>query len=373
MPRWTIILLILIVATVFRFQDIGSIPLGLYPDEPIRIVSAIVGILTVIGLYLLTKQLLNWQIAALSSYLMAISFWHVNISRSGSYAIIAPMLLVWGIFFLWHGLSNNKLHDFAISGIFWGLGFYTYSRFSVMPLVLMLTLLTYWHSVKKDFGHEKYLHARNQIIRGLSLFLTIAILISLPIGYSFWKNPSDFVGHGYRVEILAKNIVQTLKIFNFAGDNNWQYNMPSQPLLLWPIGILFILGFLRSIIKLIKIKKRHGHFSTSQTLLLSWFFMGLAPVMFSNETTPYALASLIVSPVVFIWAGEGLWWIMDKLGDWYHARDVHEYRFQHKWLRESSFAALLTIIILLASFTVAEYDKYFNKWAKNVYVTPLEK
>lgn len=363
--------MILIAASVFRLQYIGSIPQLPFLNEMTKTVSAVTGILSVAGLYFLAKRLFNWQIAALSSYLMAISFWHVYFSRMGSSAITASMLLVWGMLFLWHGLSTNKLYNFAISGVFWGLGFYTYSSFQVMPLALILTILAYWHSVKKDFGHEKYLHTRNQIIRGLALFLITVILIVLPTGYYFWQSPTDFLGHVYQVsvfatqyplEAFAKNAVLTLGMFNFSA----------QPLLIWPVGVLFALGFLRSFIKLVKVKKRHGHFSTIQTMLLSWFFIGLAPVMLSNEGSPSALRALIVAPVVFVWAGEGLWWIMGATGDWYHTRDIHEYRFQHKWLRESSFVAVLAIVILLASLTIAEYDKYFNKWAKNTYNAPFK-
>lgn len=341
------------VASVFRLQHIFSIPAWPQLDETTRIISSVSGILTVFGLYLLAKKLFNWQIAALSSYLMAISFWHVNLSRSDSPAITALLMLVWGVFFIWQGLTTNKLHNFAVSGIFWGLGFYTYWTFNIMPLIIALTLLAYWHSIKKDFGHEKYLYIRNQIVRGLALFLITVILIALPIGYYFWKNPAHFINS----IIFSKNIFQVLGIFNFGEIDGMG------PLLLWPVGLFFILGFLKSLIKFIKIKKIHGHFPTVQVLLFSWFLAGLAPAIFSNDR-PGALIVLLTAPVVFIWAGEGLWWIMDKIGDWYYARDVHEYRFQHKWLRESSFIALLALIIFLSSLTVVEYDKYFNKWAK---------
>lgn len=420
MPRWIIILLIITVAIVFRLQNIGSIPPGLYPDEAmngnnaiqaletgnykvfypenngregvfiniqalsikafgnhpssLRLVSAIFGILTVLGLYFLTKQLFNWQIAAMSSYLMAISFWHVLFSRIGFRAIMAPFLLVWGMYFFWRGLSTSRLKDFTVSGIFWGLGLYTYIAFRAMPLMLILALLAYWYAVRKDFNHEKYIHVRNQIIRGLALFLVVFILVALPIGYYFWSNPADFFGRTGQLSVFATdqplktlggNIIKSLGIFNFAGDWNWRHNLAGQPILLWPVGVLFVLGFIRSWVKLFAAKKKHGHFSTVQVMLLSWFFVGLIPTIISNEGLPHALRSLIVAPVIFIWAGEGLWWIMDKLGDWYRARDVHEFRFKNRWLRESSFFALLAILVLLVSLTFVEYDKYFNKWGKN--------
>ena len=426
------------VAAVFRLSGLSSIPPGLYPDEAmngnnairalefndykvfylenngreglfinlqalslkvfgyyiwaLRIVPAIAGILTVLGLYLLAKQLFNWQIAAFSSYLMAIAFWHVNFSRIGFRAILAPMLLVWGFYFLWRGLSSSKFWNFAVSGIFWGLGFYTYIAFRAMPLALILVLLAYWQTihpiksreaetseelfdgVKKDFSHEKYAFTRNQIVRGLALFLIIVILVALPIGYYFWSHPADFLGRtgqlsifasGSPLQALAQNTLKTLGMFNFIGDYNWRHNFSGQPILLWPVGVLFVIGFLRSWQKLFKRAKTHGHLSSVQVLLLSWFFIGLAPTIFSNEGLPHALRALIVAPVVFIWAGEGLWWIMDKIGDWYHARDVHDYNFRGRWLTESSFVAVFTVIVLLASFTIAEYDKYFNKWAKD--------
>ena len=427
--RWLIVFLIVVVAAFFRLQRLDSAPPGLYPDEAmngnnavqaleaappsaliggggfkvfypenngreglfinlqaislkifgyhvwsLRLVSALAGIFTVLGLYFLAKQFFNWQIAALSGYLMAISFWHVNFSRIGFRAILAPLLLAWGFYFLWRGLSSAKLRHFAVSGIFWGLGFYTYISFRAMPLVLILALLAYWQMIKKDYDHEKYLHVRNQITRGLALFLIVVIIVALPIGYHFWKNQADFWGRtgqlsvfasAHPLKMLARNTILSLGIFNFTGDHNWRHNYNGQPILLWPVGVLFALGFLRSWFKLFRTYRKHGHFSTVQVALLSWFFVGLLPVIFSNEGLPHALRYLIVAPVVFILAGEGLWWFMDKIGDFYYARDAHEYHFRNGWLRESSFAAVLAVIVLLASLTIVEYDKYFNKWAKD--------
>lgn len=420
MPKWTIILLIIVVATIFRLPGLNTIPPGLYPDEAmngnnaiqaletgdykvfypenngreglfinlqalslkifgykiwaLRIVSTIFGILTVLGLYLLTQRLFNWQITALSSYLMAIAFWHVNFSRIGFRAIMAPFLLVWGFYFLWRGLSSGRLWNFAASAVFWGLGFYTYIAFRAMPLALILVLLAYWQTVKKDFDHEKYEFIKNQLTRGLALLLIVVILVALPIGYYFWTHPADFFGRTGQLSIfasanplqaLAQNTFQTFGMFNFVGDFNWRHNLSGQPILLWPMGVLFVIGFLRSWIKLFKRAKTHGHLSSVQVLLLSWFFVGLIPTVISNEGLPHALRTLIVSPVVFIWAGEGLWWIMDKLGDFWHARDLHKFHIRHRWINESSFAAVFAVIILLATLTIVEYDKYFNKWARD--------
>lgn len=154
-------------------------------------------------------------------------------------------------------------------------------------------------------------------------------------------------------------------MFNFTGDTNWLHNISGQPILLWPVGVLFAVGLLRSFVKLFGMRGKHGHFATIPTLLLSWFFIGLLPQAFYAKGVPDSLQALIVAPVVFIFAGESLWWLIDKLGDWWHMRDVHEFSIRHQWLKESSIVAVFALVILLFSFTVVEYDKYFNKWAKD--------
>ena len=150
--QWFILLLIIIIAVFFRFYNITETPPGLYPDEAmngndavqvlesgdykifypnnfgreglfinlqaiaisifgqeiwvLRAVSAVFGILTVIGLYFLTRFIFNWQIAALSSFFLAVAFWHVLFSRIGFRAIMAPFFLGWAMYFLWRGLVD---------------------------------------------------------------------------------------------------------------------------------------------------------------------------------------------------------------------------------------------------------------------------
>ena len=88
------------------------------------IISPIIGILTVIGLYLLVKELFEWRLAAIASYLMAISFWHVSFSKIESPTIMIPLVLVYAFYFIWKGLKHDHFPSFVIAGIFVGLGAY---------------------------------------------------------------------------------------------------------------------------------------------------------------------------------------------------------------------------------------------------------
>ena len=114
---------IIVLAGFLRLWHLSEIPPGLYPDEAInandallspgkifypenngreglfinlialsfsvfgisiwslKFVSAAIGILTIFGLYLLTKELFTKNIALFSSLFLATSFWHINFSR----------------------------------------------------------------------------------------------------------------------------------------------------------------------------------------------------------------------------------------------------------------------------------------------------
>jgi 4-amino-4-deoxy-L-arabinose transferase-like glycosyltransferase len=423
--RWLIVFLIMVVAFVFRFQNIASTPPGLYPDEAmdgnnalyanatghyqvfytdnngreglfmdiqaislaifgnqpwaLRIVSALFGLFTVLGVYFLAKRLFNWQIGAMSSFMLAISFWHTLFSRIGFRAIMAPFFLVWALFFFWRGLQGGKFYNYLVSGIFWGLGFYSYISFRVAPFILIIALLAYWQAIHKKFDHAKYLHARNLIIRGTAIVGVVAIIVALPLGYYFLTHPADFFGRTGQISVFASsnpignlviNSVKTLGMFNFVGDWNWRQNFAGSPELFWPIGILFLIGFTHGIFRLVQTYRKEKHFPTVQVLLFSWFFIGLLPVVFSNEGIPHALRAIIVAPVVFIFAGEGLWWVYEKIKVAYEIRDPHIVNIHRKKYLEGSVVAIFTVVIFLTACMFFEYDKYFNQWANNPNVPP---
>lgn len=435
--KW-ILIAILVIAFVFRFQHIQSIPPGLYPDEAIngnnafqaletgdykifypdnngreglfiniqslflrvfgpsagsgqapepwalRTAPAIFGLLTVLGLYLLVRLLFNWQIASIASFYLAISFWHVNFSRIGFRAIMVPFLMVWGFYFLWRGLRNFQFRDFALSGLFFGLGFHTYIAFRFVPFVIILVLLAYWRRIKKDYSHHQYLELRNEFLRRFALFFLVAFFTALPILFYFWQNPQDFLGRSGQLSIFEtaqplkefiKSLGLTLASFNFTGDQNFRHNLSGSPLLFWPVGVFFVIGLIKSFTKCFKkreprsrasgsLRGRHGHPAALHVLLLGWFFIMLLPSALTWEGIPHALRSIGVLPVVMIFAAEGTWWLFETLIHLYRERDIHPLETPLKKESEARIIVGATLIILLTAIAVAEYDKYFNKWAK---------
>ena len=116
----------------------------------LRLVSAIAGLLTVLGLWLLVRAFSDSALASLAAFFLAVSFWHVNFSRIAFAGILAPMCAVWMMYFLWRGLATLSPLAFIGAGLFLGLGFYTYIAFRVMPLVIALVVAAYWRGVPSE-------------------------------------------------------------------------------------------------------------------------------------------------------------------------------------------------------------------------------
>ena len=229
--------------------------------------------------------------------------------------------------------------SFVIAGIFGGLGFYAYTPYHfVAPLIAIALFINYWWYLKKDFDHAKYEHAKTKLLQGFVLLALTAFMVALPVMINFWQHNEGFFSP---VKMSVENIIKTLGIFNFS----------SSPILPWPIGVFFIIGFINELIHWLK--RKHGHFSTTHTFLFAWFFVMLLPG-FLSATAPDALLIIGALPVVMIFTARGVWWFFDKLSSWYKFNDPHS-------IHEAHAITALVMIVFLFSIGFMEYWRYFVK------------
>ena len=364
------------------FINLQAASISLFGNTPfaLRVVSALVGILTVLGVYLLTRRMFDdWRIAAIAAFLMATGFWHVNFSRIGFRAIMAPLFAVWGFYYIYKGIETHRLWDWALAGLLFGLGFHTYIAFRVMPAAIALTLCAFWLSLHAVFSHGKYHHARHQMLGGAALMVGVMILALLPMASYFYANPQDFAGRTAKVAVWASenpvrdlglNVAKTLGMFFFHGDTNWRHNIAGQPVLFWPIAAFFAIGLLRTIWRFFRSWRMRGHPGVVHTILLSWFFVGLLPAFLSTEGSPHALRALIVAPAVYIMAALGLHWAYVSLERWYGHADHHlictprGLGRQH-CMDRSTFVVSGTLIVFLFALGIVEANRYFVQWAQH--------
>ena len=375
---------ILLLAAFFRFYLITDVPTGLYPDEAVngnnalealrtgefklfypenngreglfinlqavaikflgpqpwvlRLVSAIFGTLTVLGVYLLTKEffppkiskpktLISKQsqnpndqnlfrdsrlefrdshgetIALLSSFFLAVSFWHINFSRIGFRAIMLPCLAAFGMYWLVKALRTGKTSSALASGITTGLGFSTYIGFRFMPFVLgvpiLLALAAWWRQKQAE-------HCAPCII---ALFLFAALVSGLPLGLYFLEHPADFTGRAGQVSIfsaesplyeLAKSNLLTFGMLFVRGDCNPRHNLGCKPQLFWPVGIFFLVGLAVTLRGLFR-----KPLSPAPYTLIAWFSFMTLPATLTREGLPHALRAIGMLPPIMILAAIG--------------------------------------------------------------------
>ncbi|MDP3710246.1 MAG: glycosyltransferase family 39 protein [bacterium] len=426
-----IIAVILFLGAFFRFYDLGKTPPGLYPDEAmngnnaleaiysndigvysfkifypenngregffinlqaisvavfgntpwaLRVVSALFGTLTILGLYLLTKELFkNTAISLLSSFFLAISFWHINFSRIGFRAIMVPFLSVFALYFLLKGIRGEKIWDFIWAGVFTGLGLQTYIAFRFVPFVILIPLLWYATQSVKRKAQSHNLKLKTKILH-IALFLVTALIIFLPLGLYFLQNPQDFLGRGGQVSIFSaqspikeflKSNLLTLQMFFFKGDCNWRHNLACQPQLNPIVAIFFLIGLILSL-KSVLTKSHFVMVLTDRSLsdplahlvLLCWILFLSLPATLTREGLPHALRSIGMIPPVMILAGLGCWWVLEKIDLWLENQKKKWPAYKNQLERLNKEIVLLVLVVFLA-ITYTTYRDYFVRWANN--------
>lgn len=411
MGKKTVLLLgvVLIIAGFLRFYHLSVTPPGLYPDEAmdgnnalqalrtgdfkvfyppnngveglyanveaglisatgtrepwtLRFPSALFGFFTVLGTFFLARELFRKvrghnSIALLSAFFLATSFWHVNFSRIGFRAIMAPFFAVWALYFLLRSVRETRLKQNAwlavLGGIAFGLGFYSYISYRVMPLALLLLI--------PFFRKEKHFW------RAVGIFVAATFLVALPLGLYFVQNPADFMGRTSQVSIFSsanpalevlRNTTKTVGMLNFAGDGNWRHNFAGRPELFWPVGIAFWIGValgLRTVFRKdmwlgATEREELPSLKFAYLLCFAWIALAALPVVFSNEGIPHALRAILMIPPIMILAAAG-------------GVKVYEWLLR-KFSREANMIHFTALVVLSLLAFEGAYT-YFIAWGHN--------
>lgn len=293
---------------------LGNTVLGL------KIWSILFGTLTVLGVYLLGKELFSSKRLGLyAAFLMTFSYWAVNFSRISFRAIFLPLILTFSFYFLFRGLRTKTFLPFALSGFIFGLGFHTYIAFRIAPAILIVLFIFLLLS-KKDALKTYWKHG--------FVFLTCMFLSVFPMLYDFYSHPEHFSSRSSSISILSPEVNKgdfwgtlgetfTLSIAKYFtwGDQNWRHNIPPLPILDVFTSISFAAALLWAIRKFfLLLKERIQNKERNRELLvlsflLGWFFLMLVPEFLTNESLPHALRAIGTQGSVFILAALPFLWI----------------------------------------------------------------
>ena len=392
---WILFALVIALAVFFRFYKLNVLPPGLHPDEAangldifrilenhdwriiyntngprealffyiqaifvyfmgntilaLRIAPALFGVLSVVVIFFATKEWANRRTALITAFFMAVTPWVVIIQRDGFRASLVPLFIGLVMLFAAKAYKSGKTIYYVLAAVFLGLGFYTYTAFS-MILAALIGGLVYLLIVRRKWLKDNW--------KKLLLSLAVFGVVMTPLLITTIKDPGGSTARAGGTSFLNKELnggkpiqtflsgtAKTLLQYNYVGDQNNRHNLGGQPLLNMFVGLMFVLGLVMCLFNFNKPR---------YAMLLAVFGAMLLPSLLTAEGLPHALRSIGTAVPVFILAGMGVNYL---LYIWYKTFPVNKL---------ARMTGLLVILVLLGLTLVQSYRELFVTWAQDV-------
>lgn len=392
---WILFALVIALAVFFRFYKLNVLPPGLHPDEAangldifrilenhdwriiyntngprealffylqaifvyfmgntilaLRIAPALFGVLSVVVIFFATKEWANRRTALITAFFMAVTPWVVIIQRDGFRASLVPLFIGLVMLFAAKAYKSGKTIYYVLAAVFLGLGFYTYTAFS-MILAALIGGLVYLLIVRRKWLKDNW--------KKLLLSLAVFGVVMTPLLITTIKDPGGSTARAGGTSFLNKELnggkpiqtflsgtAKTLLQYNYVGDQNNRHNLGGQPLLNMFVGLMFVLGLVMCLFNFTKPR---------YAMLLAVFGAMLLPSLLTAEGLPHALRSIGTAVPVFILAGMGVNYL---LYIWYKTFPVNKL---------ARMTGLLVILVLLGLTLVQSYRELFVTWAQDV-------
>ncbi len=211
--------------------------------------------------------------------LVAVSYWHVAITRLSLRIVLTPLVTALLIIYLTRALRRNQRADFIKAGLVLGFGLYTYQAVRMLPMVVVIGV-----GIAILLAHdwrERGRYALNLLVLAFIAFIVFVPMFHYSVDYpdDFWRRTSgrllgdaileDRLEDGtivYRqatlqervdafvqnIPILTYNIRNALLMFNWKGDVAWINGAPNYPTMDPFSGALLIVGLAAWLVWLIR-------------------------------------------------------------------------------------------------------------------------
>ena len=334
----------------------------------LRVVSAILGILTVVAAYVLARRMFSARVALLACGWLTISIWHVIFSRIGLRAISLPLFLAVGFYCVWRGLEGVKAQVeqgqspvllsrqsaiwFALGGIVLGLSLYTYSTarfapFVIVSLAIYLALL-----------HRRLLL---QALPGLILTLALTTVVFLPEGLFFLNDRAAFLSRAGQIWIfnpdlhegnpsleLLNSAIRSLGMFAIRGDGGWYYNVSGRPIF-DPLSALLMLTGIALAIRRFR-EPAYG-------FVVIWLVVMFVPSLLAVQGTPNHLRATAIIPAIFILPALGAAWLWEA--------------WESRGPKKLQSVPVLLVTLAFLVGTIHTFQSYFGLWVKRAELTDV--
>ncbi len=249
-----------LIAALFSWVDVST--------TSIRLVSVCMGLATVWAAYLAGRELFgrSWGLAA--AFIVAVARWNVNFSRIGMYNASTPLFELLAVAFLLRGMRRGRHLDYALAGLWLGLGLCFYAAFQLF-IAAILSFLILLALFQRGFLRRTW--------AGILILITTTLLVIAPVALYAYTQPDTYFERTKdtsifadktpvenlpawvenncarldepwqhrceRIPRLLENARKHLLMFNYRGDPNGRHNLPGEPMLDNTLAALLVLGF----------------------------------------------------------------------------------------------------------------------------------
>ena len=271
------------------------------------------GVVSVFVFYLLLNETTDEKTALWGSLLLAVSPWHIMISRYGMDANLCPAFVLIAMYLTVLGIKDNRRLKWAAAA--WGIALYAYVVLWIFePLFLLLLFLYCWKYQKiKDYKQVLLAVVVLAVIAmPLILFICVNMGIIPEIETGFFSIP---VLEGFRSGELGiggylLNIKRIIRCFILQSDGYLWNSIPF-------FGVYYLFSTPISAVGLIVVIRRSAADFKKKTfgyasILIIWLVSAL--VMAFMQTTGTNLTRINpMNPAMFILVAVGIRWIVGKI------------------------------------------------------------
>ncbi len=245
-----------------------------------RLPAALFGLLAVLALFLVARELFNEKLALVAGTFLAVSPWALQFSRVAFEAATLPALFLFALWCFLKGFRSSRW--WMASAAFFALCLYSYGVARLFIPLFLLVLL--WIYRKELFTSKK------QLVLPLAIFL----LLSLPLIITMLFSPRVLFAHAGAVSIFAAGHSPSEFLGNYLqyfsadflfhkGDANLRHSPPGYGQLLWFLVPLMLAGIVAGLLSRDKKSK----------LLFAWLLLFPVTAALTYEGSPHAIRSIV--------------------------------------------------------------------------------
>ena len=306
----------------YHYIAIPAIALFGLTEFATRFPAALFGALTIFPMFWFSRQIFkNDRIAFAAAFLLTITPWHINISRSTSESIIALFLIMLGSFFFLKSFEKPINHRLILISLalFAGSFFFYHAARLFAPLLFAVFSVTLFFSQKLKRKHIMVLAGYNAVlIAVLLLVFALGKGASRPLAVSILTSQDTTVTLTNQIRQDGQQNTTLTRFFHnkpvgyiYTFTNNYLAHLntdflfikggfPSRYIIPWtgnlyPIFLPFLLiGFSFLLVELIQSKKYIN------ALVLTWFLIGPIPAALTFEDIPNVQRSIMMLPAAIL-------------------------------------------------------------------------